>query len=103
MKSVASVQQTAYSRLSCRVSTRIKEQAEIAAAILGQSITDFTEEALADKSRLVIEQHDRIRLSERDFAAFVDAINNPAAPTDELKNAMSEYRELQAAHPESNL
>ena len=99
----ASTQKEHYSRLSCRLSTRIKKQAEMAAALLGQSITDFTESALADKSNSVLEQHERIRLSERDFQAFVAAIEKPAPPTPELRGAMSNYRRLKEEHPEANL
>ena len=102
MKS-GTVKKEAFSRLSCRVSSRIKEQAEIAALLLGQSITDFTEAALADKSQIVLDQHERIRLSDRDFQAFAAAIERPAAPTPDLRAAVTEYRQLQAEHPEANL
>jgi uncharacterized protein (DUF1778 family) len=81
-----------YARLSCRVSARIKHQAEEAAALLGQSITDFTESALADKAASVIERHERITLSDRDFARFVAAIEEPESPTEALKAAVSAYR-----------
>jgi uncharacterized protein (DUF1778 family) len=54
-----------YTRLSCRVSARIEIRAEEAAAVLGLSITGFTEAALADKAQAVLEQHERIILSER--------------------------------------
>jgi uncharacterized protein (DUF1778 family) len=102
MKTLAAKKEV-FSRLSCRVSTRIKEQAEIAASLLGQSITDFTEAALADKSQAVLEQHERIRLSERDFQAFAVAIEAPAPPTPELRSAVTEYGRQQAEHPEANL
>ena len=85
--------QSGYARLNCRVSARIKHRAEEAAAILGQSITDFTESALADKAQAVIERNERIILSERDFARFVAAIENPPEPTEELKALMAEYRQ----------
>jgi uncharacterized protein (DUF1778 family) len=82
---------SSYARLSCRVSVRIKHQAEEAAALLGQSITDFTESALADKAQAVLERHERITLSDRDFARFVAAIENPAEPTEALKALMAEH------------
>ncbi len=92
-----------YVRLSCRVSARIKSRAEEAAAILGQSITDFTEAALADKAQTVLEQHERIVLSERDFARFVASIESPAPATENLKTALADYERLRAEHPECNL
>ena len=93
----------AYVRLSCRVSARIKSRAEEAAAVLGQSMTDFTEAALADKAQAVLDQHDRIVLSERDFAQFVASIENPKEPSQKLRDAWAEYEELKAKHPECNL
>jgi uncharacterized protein (DUF1778 family) len=92
-----------YARLSCRVNVRIKQQAEEAASLLGQSITDFTESALAEKSQAVLERHEKIVLSERDFARFVSLIEHPQLPTLELREAMTEYQRLQVAHPEAGL
>jgi uncharacterized protein (DUF1778 family) len=92
-----------YARLSCRVSARIKHRAEEAASLLGQSITDFTEAALAEKAQTVLDMHARITLSERDFARFVELIDNPKPPTPELVGAMAEYQRLKAANPQSNL
>ena len=92
-----------YARLSCRVSRRIKSQAEEAASLLGQSITDFTEAALAEKAQAVLEKHERLVLSERDLARFAALIENPPPPTQGLRDAMAEYRRLQAGHPDARL
>ena len=92
-----------YVRLSCRVQSHIKQQAEQAASLLGQSITDFTEAALTEKAQSVLEQHERIALSKRDFARFVELIEKPPPPTQELQNSMADYGQLKAAHPDANL
>lgn len=92
-----------YARLSCRVKSQIKQQAEQAASVLGQSITDFTEAALAEKSQAVLERQQRITLSGRDFDRFLELIRNPKPPTPELQNSMAEYQRLKDAHPEANL
>ena len=92
-----------YVRLNCRVNARIKRQAEEAASLLGQSITDFTESALAERAQSVLERHERIALSERDFARFAALIENPPPPTSELREAMADYQRREAAHPEANL
>ena len=92
-----------YARLSCRVSSRIKSRAEEAAAVLGQSMTDFTEAALADKAQAVLEQQERIILSERDFARFVASLESPKEPSKELKEAWAEYEDVKVKHPERNL
>jgi uncharacterized protein (DUF1778 family) len=89
-------------RLSCRVSRRIKQRAEEAAALLGQSITDFTETALSEKAEAVLANLQRIQLSERDFERFVAAVTTPAPPTPELIAAMQEYERQRAQEPEGN-
>ena len=89
---ITAQQETA--RLNCRVDARIKQRAEEAARLLGQSITDFTEAALAEKAQAVFERAGRIELSERDFDRFVEAINRPAAPTPALQEAAEEYRRV---------
>jgi len=99
----ATTEATEYARLSCRVDARIKQRAEEAASLLGQSITDFTEAALAEKAQAILERHERITMSERDFARFVEMIENPPPPTQKLREALAEFRRLQAARPEANL
>lgn len=103
MKTSTSTDDITYSRLSCRVSSRIKQRAEEAANLLGQSITDFTELALDEKAQAVLDTHERITLSERDFARFVELIDNPKPPTPELVAAMTAYHRLKAANPHNNL
>lgn len=89
-------------RINCRIRAAIKQQAEEAARLLGQSITDFTESALAEKAQAVLERQERILLSERDFDRFVQIIENPDPPTPELVAAMQEYERLKAENPARN-
>ena len=92
-----------YVRLSCRVRAQIKSRAEEAAALLGQSITDFTESALADKAQAVIESHSRISLSERDFKHFVAVLSKRKKPTKALRDAVSEFRKLHSTDADADL
>ena len=89
-------------RLSCRVDPHIKQRAEEAAALLGQSMTDFTEAALQEKAEAVLEQVHKIQISERDFQLFFTAINAPSFPTTQLVAAMQEYERNRALEPEGN-
>ncbi|MCX6378985.1 MAG: DUF1778 domain-containing protein [Armatimonadetes bacterium] len=98
--SATGTEQTA--RLSCRVNPHIKQRAEEAAALLGQSMTDFTEAALKEKAEAVLEQVHKIQLSERDFEQFVAAVNAPKPPTKELVIAMQEYERQRSQEPEGN-
>jgi len=84
-------------RLSCRIRPDIKQRAEAAAQLLGQSMTDFTEAALSEKAQAVFAQHERIVLSERDFEAFVAAIQGePEPPSQKLLAAVAQYKERHA-------
>ena len=89
-------------RLSCRVNPRIKQRAEEAAALLGQSITTFTEVALTEKAEAVFERFQHLQLSERDFEHFVATITATKPPTGELVTAMQDYERQRALEPEGN-
>ncbi len=90
-------------RINCRISPAIKKQAEDAAHLLGQSITAFTETALAEKAQSVLAEQERIVLSEREFERFVEIINDPTPPTPALLRAAQEYKAARAAHPDRGL
>jgi uncharacterized protein (DUF1778 family) len=98
----AEAKETLQTRINCRVSPSIKKRAEEAAEILGQSITAFTETALAEKAEEVFSRFGAIRLSERDFQRFVKAINAPPRPTTKLRKAAEEFKRLRAREPQSN-
>ncbi|MDQ2733289.1 MAG: DUF1778 domain-containing protein [Armatimonadota bacterium] len=89
-------------RLNCRVRASIKERAEEAAGILGQSITDFTEQALVEKSEAVFHHAERLQLSERAFEQFLQAINEPGEPTSALQQAAEAYKQLREHEPAGN-
>ena len=90
------------SRLSCRISAPIKKRAEDAAKLLGQSITAFTETALAEKAEDVFAKLGVIRLSERDFDLFVRTINADMEITPKMKQAAEEYKQFRRENPNSN-
>lgn len=84
-------------RLSCRIRPLVKEQAEAAARLLGQSITDFAETALEEKARMVLAENERIVLSESAFASFLDAISGaPEQPSEGLLAAVEVYKRHEA-------
>jgi uncharacterized protein (DUF1778 family) len=90
-------------RLNFRLDARIKQRAEDAAALLGQDLSTFAESALDEKAQAVIERAERLVLSERDFARFVDSLNDPKPAGARLKAAAEEYKAQSRQHPEANL
>lgn len=89
-------------RLNFRIDARIKQRAEDAALLLGQDLSTFAEAALNEKAQAVIEREERIVLSERDFALFVDAIENPKPVGARLKAAAQDYETVRREQPELN-
>lgn len=80
-------------RLSCRIRPQVKEQAEVAARLLGQSITDFAESALEEKAKSVLAENDRLVFSENAFSEFLAAISaKPEAPSEKLLSAVEAYK-----------
>jgi uncharacterized protein (DUF1778 family) len=80
-------------RLSCRIRPQVKESIETAARLLGQSITDFAEDALAEKAQAVLTEHERIVFSEEAFTEFLAAISGePEKPSEKLLAAVTAYK-----------
>ena len=80
-------------RLNCRIRPQVKEQAEAAARLLGQSITDFAESALEEKAKAILAENDRILLSEAAFSEFLAAISAPPeTPSEKLLSAVEAYK-----------
>lgn len=55
-------------------------------------MTDFCTAAITDAARRTIAEHEMLVLSERDRAAFFDALVNPPAPSERLARAFAEHR-----------
>ncbi len=89
-------------RLECRISTTVKQKAEEAATLLGQDLTAFTESALNEKAEAVIKREEKLIMSKRDFAIFVEAIENPKPVGARLKAAAEEYKTVRRNQPELN-
>lgn len=89
-------------RLSCRIRPVVKEQAEAAARLLGQSMTDFAETALEEKAKTVLAENERIVLSEHAFSEFLAAISGePEAPSQQLLEAVVLYKQHEPVVPKS--
>ncbi|MGI8840753.1 MAG: DUF1778 domain-containing protein [Caulobacteraceae bacterium] len=65
---------------------------ERAARLERRRVTDFCTAAITDAARRTIAEHEMLVLSERDRAAFFDALVNPPAPSERLARAFAEHR-----------
>ena len=79
-------------RLSVRMSRDIKNRLGRAAVIRGQRVSDFIVTNLLPIAEEVIQEHQAVLVSERDYSAMMDALNNPPGPNDALLNAAKDYK-----------
>lgn len=80
-------------RMHLRLDARSKRKLERAAAYEESSVTDFVlTNALVAADR-VIDEHEKVALSTRDWEAFYDALLDPPEPNEKLKDAARRYRE----------
>jgi uncharacterized protein (DUF1778 family) len=80
-------------RLEARITPEQKTLLEQAAALTGQSLTDFVVGSAQRAAEQTIREHEVMRLSEEDSRAFVAALLNPPDPTPELRAAVERYRQ----------
>ncbi len=80
-------------RLGFRVDAETKRMVERAAALEHRSLTDFCLSALTDATRETIARHQSLVLSERDRAAFFEALVHAPKPNARLRRAFRAARE----------
>jgi uncharacterized protein (DUF1778 family) len=80
-------------RLNFRLPSVLKRTIEQAAALSGQTVSDFAVSTLIRGARSVLEEHDRTRLTDRDrdrFIALLDA--SETRPNKALAAAARKYK-----------
>ena len=75
------------SRLSTRLTPEQKELFEHAAAVSGQTLTQFVLSAARQAAELTIQQHEIITLSLRDAQMVMDALAHPKPANAALRQA----------------
>jgi uncharacterized protein (DUF1778 family) len=79
-------------RIDFRLSKQAKESIERAAALSGQSVSDFAVSSLLEKAQDILES-ERVRsLSERDAEAFLRILESTEKPNDALRRAGQRHR-----------
>ena len=79
-------------RLEVRVSVGQKSLLQRAAALSGRTLSEFVVASAQDAARLVIAEHESIRLPREEQLAFVEALLQPPEPNARLKRAAKAYR-----------
>jgi uncharacterized protein (DUF1778 family) len=81
-------------RIEARVSPEQKALIERAAALEGRTLTEFVLQSSRAAAQDAIERHERLTLTTRDSAAFVEALLTPVAPNESLRAAAARHRTL---------
>jgi uncharacterized protein (DUF1778 family) len=80
-------------RVHLRLDARTKRKLERAAAYQETTVSHFVLANAVAAAERVIDSHERITLSARDWEVFYDALINPPEPNEKLKEAARRYRE----------
>lgn len=80
-------------RLQLRCDESAKSKIERAAAYERKSVSEFVVERAVSAAERVIEEHDRVTLSEPDWNIFYAALAKPPAPNPTLKAAFRRFAE----------
>ena len=78
-------------RITARVPVQVHETLAAAAGIVGATVNQFIVQAALREAERIIEQERVIRLSARDAAGFVDALENPPLVDARLIAALQDY------------
>lgn len=84
-------------RLGFRLDEETKNLIERAAHLSRRKVSDFCVTALADTARRTIAEHETLVLSERDRAAFFNALINPPEPSERLARALAAHKQRVAS------
>jgi uncharacterized protein (DUF1778 family) len=93
---VSQKNQKSDARLDFRLNRQMKEVIEQAAAVSGQSVSDFAVSALYRTAKEVLEREQTTRLSNRDRDVFLAMLDSDAKPNETLKRAVKRYKSRRA-------
>lgn len=76
-------------RINMRINEADKQAIMRAASLENTNLTEFMIRHSVDSAREVIENHERITLSEADTLLILDLLDNPPEPNEKLKAAFA--------------
>jgi len=79
-------------RIEFRSSPHEKDLLALAAQMAGVNVSVFLRDAALEAANKIIRQHEEIKLSNKDRELFLNALENPKEPTEQLRKAMKKYQ-----------
>lgn len=89
---ITDIDERASERMNFRTKPHIKRTIQRAAALSGVDDSVFTMNAAYQSALATIAAHERTSLAAADHAAFFEALDNPAQPTEQLKRAFARHK-----------
>lgn len=81
-------------RVTARIPHANRLLIERAAAVYGATLNQFIVQSALDRAGEILEREETLRLSERDALNFLNALENPPAPSDKLIAALKAHNQL---------
>ncbi len=82
-------------RVEFRSSPQEKDLLMLASQLMGVNVSVFLRKAAIDAANQVVQEHESLKLSNRDRDLFLKTLDTPPAPSSKLKNAMEKYKRAQ--------
>jgi len=67
---------------------------EKAAAVYGATVNQFIVQTALDRATEILQREELLKLSEKDARLFLDALDNPPTPNENLLKAMQQHDRL---------
>lgn len=80
-------------RIQARATRQAKDTLEQAAAVQGVSLSDFVISTALEQANKTLRAHAQLELSARDSRSFAEALINPPAPNEALRDARERHLE----------
>ena len=81
-------------RLHIRCDNEVRSLLDKAAAYTHMSVSEFVLRNAVEKAQILVQKHESITLSQRDFAAFLDALDTPPKANSALQRAFERHAKL---------
>lgn len=78
-------------RLHIRCDQEVRRLLDKAAAYAHMSVSEFVLRNAVEQAQTLVQQHEAITLSQRDFSAFLDALDVPTQPAPALQRAFARH------------
>jgi uncharacterized protein (DUF1778 family) len=84
-------------RFDLKMDAAEKDIVARAATLMGTTMAGFVRAAAKEKAQALLDRESRVTLSQRDFAAFANAINGAFVPNKALKKALTSAAKVRRA------